>query len=223
MKKDDLLHLTKKLPTVPGILRKNEYFNSAVFIPLVHINDEFYFLFEKRAANIRQGGEVCFPGGEFDDGIDNSFEETAIRETVEELGIDKTKIRVEGILDTLIGPMGVTVDSFIGTLDIQSLAEISFDRNEVEKVFMIPVSFFENNEPEKYYVTLEVHPTEIDKNGVKVETLPVKELQLPERYSRPWGGRKNRVLVYKTEEGVIWGITAELVFEVIKKLKLKDL
>ncbi len=220
MKTEDLRKLQKNLPAIPGILRKDEYLNSAVLIPLVLINGEYNFLFEKRAAGIRQGGEVCFPGGEYDPAADIDYMATAIRETAEEIGIDESKIKIAGLLDTLIGPMGVTVDSFIGTIKINSLSEIKFDEHEVEKVFLLPVSFFEINKPEEYYVRLEVHPTEIDKNGVKIETLPVKELQLPERYSKPWGGRKNRILVYKTNEGVIWGITAVLVNEVVRLLNL---
>ncbi len=119
MNKFDLERLTGKLPEHPGIMRKYDYLNSAVLIPLVMINGEFNFLFEKRAAHIRQGGEVCFPGGEVDPDIDSSFRETAVRETVEELGISKEKIKIIGSLDTLIGPIGVTVDSLIGILEIQ--------------------------------------------------------------------------------------------------------
>src|ERR1035437_2226725 len=82
------------LPKIPGILRKKEYFNSAVLIPLVWYNEEYHFLFEKRGAKIRQGSEICFPGGEYDPSSDKSLLETAIRETMEELGIKKEKIKV---------------------------------------------------------------------------------------------------------------------------------
>ncbi|MGA7720300.1 MAG: CoA pyrophosphatase [Ignavibacteriaceae bacterium] len=219
MNKSDLDKLKIKLPSVPGVLGKEEYFNAAVLIPLVLINGEYNFLFEKRAAQIRQGGEICFPGGEFDSTVDSSFMDTAVRETIEELAIRKEDISIHGILDTLIGPMGVTVDSFIGTLDIASAETLQYDRNEVEKIFTIPVSFFRNNKPEIYHTRIEINPTDIDKNGEKVNTLPAKELQLPERYSKTWRGRKHNVYVYKTIEGVIWGITAALINEFIHKLK----
>ncbi len=218
MRKDELELLKRNLPSVPGILRKDEYLNSAVLIPLILKDGEYYFLFEKRAAQIRQGGEICFPGGEFDPEIDKSYEDTAVRETVEEIGIKREQISVIGMLDTLIGPMGVIVDSVIGTVLINDINSLAFDKNEVEKIFTLPVSFFLKNQPEKYFVRLEIHPTEIDKNGEKIETLPVKELMLPDRYSKPWRGRKHSVLVYKTGEGVIWGITAALIYEVTKKL-----
>ncbi len=218
MNTSELEKLKSKLPIHPGILRKEEYFNSAVLIPLVFVNNEYNFLFEKRAANIRQGGEICFPGGEFDPEIDSSFKDTAIRETIEELGLEKTNISVVGILDTLIGPMGVTVDSFLGVLNLTDISSIKFDKNEVEKIFFIPVSFFLKNKPEKYHVRLELNPTEIDRNGEMISTLPVKELKLPDRYSKTWRGRKHQIFVYKTSEGIIWGITASLIFEIVRKL-----
>ena len=61
MKNIDFEKLISVLPKYPGVLGKEEYFNSAVLIPLVLINKEYNFLFEKRAASIRQGGEICFP------------------------------------------------------------------------------------------------------------------------------------------------------------------
>jgi hypothetical protein len=35
----------------------------------------------------------------------------------------------------------------------------------------------------------------------------------------PWTQGKHRVLVYKTSEEVIWGITAELIFELANRMK----
>jgi 8-oxo-dGTP pyrophosphatase MutT (NUDIX family) len=219
MNKEDLNKLIKDLPSTPGILRKDEFFNSAVIIPLIYIKDEYHLLFEKRAANIRQGGEICFPGGEYDPKMDKSFTETAVRETIEELGIGIDKINILGKLDTLIGPMGVTVDSCIATLDIKNLNELDIDKTEVEKVFTIPVSYFQNNQPEIYHVQLMVHPHFTDENGNVVHLLPSKELELPEKYNQPWRAGKRRIIVYKLTEGVLWGLTAALVREVAERLK----
>ncbi len=220
MNKLNIEKLKKLLPSTPGILRKEEYFNSAVLIPLVYTKGEYHLLFEKRSENIRQGGEICFPGGEYDRLSDKSFEETAIREAEEELGISRNEINIIGAMDTLIGPMGVTVDSFIAELKIDGILNLKYDKNEVAKVFLVPVSYFLNNPAKEYFVRLEVHSSFIDKNGMKVELLPVKELNLPQRYHNPWGGRKRKIYVYQTEGEVIWGITAELIKEVIKKIEL---
>jgi hypothetical protein len=47
----------------------------------------------------------------------------------------------------------------------------------------------------------------------------VKELNLPEKYHKPWNAGSPDVLVYRTAGGVIWGITASLIYEVVRKLK----
>lgn len=201
-----------------GVLGKGNYFNSAVLIPLVVIDDEYHLLFQKRAENIRQGGEVCFPGGEFDAAKDSGFIDTAIRETVEEIGIAKNKIEVIGEMDTLVAPMGVTVDPFVGILHLSDLNELKIDGTEVDRVFVLPLSYFQENQPSKYFVNLEVHSSGRDEKGEEIELLPVEKLKLPGRYSNPWRGRKHRVLVYETPEETIWGITAELVYEFCKLL-----
>jgi coenzyme A diphosphatase NUDT7 len=219
MNQQDLNNLVSGLPAVPGILRKDEFFNSAVIVPFVLIDGEYHLLFEKRAANIRQGGEICFPGGEYDPKLDRNFTDTAVRETIEELGIDRERINVLGILDTVIGPMGVTVDSCIATLNINNIDELNFDRTEVEKVFLVPVSYFLNNPPKEYFVQLMVHPHYVDEKGRTVHLLPSKELELPERYNHPWRAGKRKIFVYKLNEGVLWGLTAALVREIIHRLQ----
>jgi coenzyme A diphosphatase NUDT7 len=218
MNKEELNKLIEGLPSIPGILRKDEFFNSAVIIPFVLKDGEYHLLFEKRAANIRQGGEICFPGGEYDPKLDKNFTETAVRETVEELGIDIKKINVIGILDTLIGPMAVTVDSCLATLDIKDINELNIDKTEVEKVFLVPVSYFKKNPPDIYHTQLIVHPHYTDENGNVVHLLPSKELDLPEKYNQPWHAGKRKIFVYKLKEGVLWGLTAALVREVVSRL-----
>lgn len=211
--------LKDKLPVVPGINGKGEYFNSAVLVLLMLVKDEFHFVFEKRATTIRQAGEICFPGGKFDPAQDVSFRDTAIRETVEELGVSSDKLRIVGNLDTVVATMGATVDAFLGILDLGDLEDLQINHQEVEKVFLIPVSFFENDEPETYQVRITVNPTSVDQAGVVVTTFPAKELGLPERYTRPWGDVMSNVFVYRVEGVTIWGLTARLIKEVVAKLK----
>ncbi len=215
----DLEKLIENLPVSPNILAKERYYNSAVLVPFVEIDNELHLLFQKRSPNIRQGSEICFPGGMFDKDNDNNYSETAVRETVEELGINPDKIKVKGQLDTLVASIGATVDSFIAVLNIKGLDELSVNIDEVEKVFTIPVNNFIDNQPEEYKVRLEVQPSYTNKKGESVTLLPGKELGLPEAYHKPWGGLHHRVLVYKTENGVIWGITAEIINELVSKLR----
>lgn len=213
-----LENITLALANSPEILGKDKYFNSAVLVPLVEIDEKFHFLFEKRADHIRQGGEISFPGGEFDIKKDQGLRHTAIRETTEELGLAAENIKIIGKIGTLVAPMGVTVDAFVGLISIKSLDELAIDKNEVEKVFLIPMDHYLKQKPEEYTVKLEVHPSYTDENGKKVELLPVQKLGLPARYSKPWKNGFHRVLVYNSSEDVIWGITAEIVFELCRMI-----
>ncbi len=217
MKEINFNLLKEKLSEYPELIDKDEYFNSSVLIPFVKINNNYHLLFEKRAANIRQGGEVSFPGGEFDKLTDKSLEETAIRETLEELGIEKEKINVIGQLGILMVP-GVVVNAFIAEVEIENIEELKFDKTEVEKVFTVPISFFKENPPEVYHINLEAHPFYIDDDGKKIDLLPVEQLKLPPRYSKPWGKIKRKVYFYNYEGETIWGLTAALVKRVVELL-----
>lgn len=211
--------LKSVISNTSSIIGKDKYINSAVLIPFVVIEGKEYLLFEKRSQSVKQPGEVSFPGGHFDLTKDVDYLSTAIRETCEELGISEKKISIIGKLGTLVAPMGVIVEAYLGTISINSLSELEIDKQEVENVFIIPLDFFINNKPAEYFTHLELHPYTTKENGVREELLPVKELGLPEIYSLPWKNNKHRVLVYRTKDEIIWGITAELTFELSSKLK----
>ncbi|MCJ7554277.1 MAG: CoA pyrophosphatase [Ignavibacteriaceae bacterium] len=215
----NLNSIKKKLSNAPDIIGKSKYFNSAVLIPLITIEDQLHILFEKRAAGIRQGGEVSFPGGQFDPDKDKTFLNTAIRETREELGITEEQIEIITKFGTLVAPMGLTIDAFLAFINITSLSELKIDQTEVEKIFTLPLSYFMENDPEIFYSRLEIHTVDNDANGKSIELLPVKKFGLPEFYSSPWKNGKYRVIVYNTEPDVLWGLTAEIVYELSRILK----
>jgi len=63
-----------------------------------------------------------------------------------------------------------------------------------------------------------VHSTTVDAaTGEQIVLLPVEQLGLPDRYKKPWGNYLYKVLVYRTDQGVIWGITARIVNDVAEK------
>ena len=216
MKKKDLKKLLKRLPTQPGVMARDRFFNSAVLIPLVKIKKEYYILFQKRAAHIRQGGDICFPGGGYEQ-KDLSYMHTALRETKEELGIDKKDIKILGQLDTYVAPIGAAVEPFVAKIKKKALKSMKIDKNEVEKTILIPVSYFKKNSPKEYTLKYEVHPFTIDKKGDKQIHFPVEELKLPKMYHKPWGHKKHKVWVYKYKKNVIWGLTAVIINDLIKK------
>lgn len=211
--------LQQTLSIQPEIRIGEQYVRTAVLVLLVLLDGEYHFVFQKRAPGIRQNGEIGFPGGVCHL-EDTSSQQTAIRETTEEMGIPAEKIRILGALDSLIAPMGALVDAYVGIADIRSLDELNPNVDEVAAVFSVPVSFFESHEPERYETVLKVHPTWPDEvTGKEVVLFPAQELGLPERYAKPWGGLKHSIYVYRVGQEMIWGITARFIMDVVEKLK----
>ncbi len=198
------------LPTHPDIFGRENYFNSAVFVPFILIENQYHLLFQKRSENIRQGGDVCFPGGGFDKMHDKTHEDTAIRETCEELGITSNLIKVDGKMDKLIAGFGAIVEIFVGKIDIKHLDELKINHEEVKEVFTLPLSYFMNHTPTQYHLKIEVKPHDIDDNGEKQVYLPAKKLGLPKQYWQPWSGRLHPIYAYETPHGLIWGLTATI-------------
>jgi len=219
MNRENLEELKKKLPVTPGIHGRGEYPTSVVMVLLAEIDDEYHFVLQERNAKIRQGGEVCFPGGMFDEGTDLSPGETAIRETTEELGLPPEKIEIIGRLDTLVAAMGAVIEIFVGVMN-SDIASLEINRDEVEKVFTIPVTYFMETAPEIHQVLIRLFSSEIDpKTSEEIVYLPVRELGLPERYLDPWGNFKQNVYVFKTTDGIVWGLTARIIMDFIRVMK----
>jgi len=197
------------------IIGRSRLGNFAVFVALVKLEGEYHFLFQKRAQHIRQGSEISFPGGQFDEALDKNFRDTAIRETHEELGIDEEKIRVIKQIDSFVGH--VYIENFLGVIEVDSLDELNINKDEVAYVFTMPVQYFIDHEPETYGIKVRSYSSEVDEAGNLIEYFPVKELDLPERYHHSWNDSLREVYVYRTEHGTLWGLTAAIVYETIKK------
>lgn len=204
-----------------GLHGKNEYFNSVVLVLMMEVDGQYHFVFQKRNANIRQGGEICFPGGKVDP-EDDSLVKVALRETKEEMGIPEEKLQIIGRMNTMLTPAGVLVDAFLGIADIMS-EDIHINTDEVESYFTIPVAYFMDTEPERYHAQVVMQPniTNAD-TGETIDLFPAAKLGLPDRYSKPWGNYQHSILVYQTEYGVIWGITARFIYECVENIKEFD-
>lgn len=207
-------NLINHLPECPGIIGRELYSRSAVLAPFVFTGGEYHLLFEKRSPTVRQGGEICFPGGGVENGDDGS-RQTALRETMEELGLREDRIRIDGRADSIIAVMGTVIEVYVGELLIDSIGECSISPAEVDDVFLVPVRYFAEHPPKKYELNLEIKPSYYDEDGNEVILFPVQELGLPERYSRPWKGRNYGIFVYTYGRHTIWGITAGIVEDLV--------
>lgn len=172
--KEKLKKEISKLTTCGRIIGHEEFRNAAVLILLFKKEGKYHFLFEKRSEKVRQPGEISFPGGLIDRG--ETVVETALRETEEELGISRENIEVLGELGLIYSPLGATVSGVVAVADIDSIDALTLSKDEVDYLFSVPMEFFANNRPQEYEVLLHAHSHYIDKNGKKIELLPVKEL-----------------------------------------------
>lgn len=200
------------------IIGSEESVRSAVLVPFVTIDGIESILFEKRSPNIRQGGEICFPGGRVDDEDDTTIE-TVIRETIEETGIQRSQISIHESAGYLITRTAALIEVYLGKMEIESLEDLNPNPDEVSRLFTVPISFFIDNEPEFYNYRLTIEPWYKDSGSERVDIFPAQELGLPERYWNPWSHTKNRFVVYRYDDEIIWGITARIMNTVSKLMR----
>ncbi len=113
--------------------------SAAVLILLVKKDDTWHILYTRRTNNVKtHQGEVSFPGGSFES-QDQSLQQTALRETWEEIGIDPGKITIYGSLLPTKTISNFMVYPFVGI--IEELPILKINKCEVEKVFLIPLDW----------------------------------------------------------------------------------
>lgn len=118
---------------------------SAVMLLLFKKSTDVHLVFIKRSEYEGvHSGQIAFPGGRHEP-EDASFEQTALRETQEEIGLKSTDIHIVGKLTSLyIPPSNFNVHPFVGFLN----SEPTFypDPTEVSAVFSVPVRDLMNPE-----------------------------------------------------------------------------
>ncbi len=170
----------------------------SVLIPVIKIDDQLNLLFEMRSEDLgTQPGEISFPGGKIEDG--ETPKEAALRETMEELRIPKGKIKIIGDLDYLISPYNVLIYSYAGFLDIKDLKYINFNEEEVQEVIKVPLSFFNEEEPDIYKKKFEI---------ILEDDFPYHLIPNGKNYS--WREGEYPIYFYEYEGYTIWGFTARL-------------
>lgn len=93
-----------------------------------------------RSGNLaNHGGQISFPGGRSEP--KESPEETALRETCEEIGVCGDEIQILGRLSELyVPPSNSTITPVVGAID--SLGELKLNPAEVEEAFFAPLDNF---------------------------------------------------------------------------------
>lgn len=112
---------------------------SAVLVPLFPCDNKIHLLFIKRPQYEGvHSGQVGFPGGKAEE-IDSSIEQTALRETYEEVGICSSEINIIGTLTPLYIPISNTiVTPVIGA--IEKITCLHPNLQEVDYIFSVPLA-----------------------------------------------------------------------------------
>lgn len=112
---------------------------AAVLIPLVLKEEGLSVLLTQRTNHLRDhAGQISFPGGRMDP-KDQSPDDTAIRESQEEIGLDPKRVEIIGHMPQYLTVSGYSVTPVVGL--VQAQAEYVLDEFEVADVFEVPLSF----------------------------------------------------------------------------------
>jgi 8-oxo-dGTP pyrophosphatase MutT (NUDIX family) len=113
--------------------------DAAVLLPII-MAPEPRILFTQRTQHLaRHSGQVSFPGGRRDAG-DLSPVETALRETMEETGIDPAFVSIAGYLPRYRTGTGFDISPVVGVLSEGFV--LTPNPDEVAEAFYAPLGFF---------------------------------------------------------------------------------
>lgn len=112
---------------------------AAVLVPFCIHRNELGILYTLRSSKLNSNrGQVSFPGGMYDK-TDRDLEETALRETWEELKIPKEKIDV-WTRGNLICGKRMNVLPVLGYIGEVEPSKLKINPDEVEEAFVVPLS-----------------------------------------------------------------------------------
>ena len=190
-----------KTELIPGVIIDDESLQAAIIIPIVNIDGKDQLLFEVRASNLPdQPGDICFPGGIIEQG--ESPKDAAIRETCEELLIEKDQIEMLG--PTLV----LCTSSLVMYPYVAKLKDYkgTFSKEETAEVFTVPIDFFINTEPEKYRIDWSVNLP---------DNFPYERINGGKNYK--WRKHKQTEIFYEYSGRTIWGLTARVIYNAFVK------
>ncbi|EHI70537.1 NUDIX hydrolase [Streptococcus ictaluri] len=166
----------------------------AVFIPLIWENNDWHLLYEIRSQQISQPGEVSFPGGRVE--VGETYQEAAVRETMEELAISSDAIDLWGEIDYSVQSQR-TIHCFVGQLMIDDWRLLK-SNDEVECFFTVPLSQLRKQKPVYY---------DLHSQPIKTPSFPFDRIRNGIKY--PFKNQQYAIPFYEQFDHLIWGMTAQ--------------
>ncbi|MBJ7550642.1 NUDIX hydrolase [Marinomonas ostreistagni] len=118
----------------------HEYRAAAVLIPIFHCPEtgQLKVLLTQRSLNMRNHpGQIAFPGGKHDPG-DASIQYTALRETLEEVGLSPDCFDLLGELGEYCSVSGFCIKPVVA--EMTRMSELSLCEEEVEQAHWVPLN-----------------------------------------------------------------------------------
>lgn len=175
-------------PYPPGILEDVPR-PAAILIPILYGNDGWRILFIRRTANQHDphGGQVAFPGGASEAG-DASPEETALRETEEEIGLKPADVKILGRLNDYLTITSYRVTPIVARIPWPYPLKLAQD--EVSRVFSIPLEWL----------------ADPANHEIKDRELPTPYASIPVIYFKPY------------DNEILWGASARFTLGLLEVL-----
>lgn len=142
---ENMLAQPRKAITMPNSV--SDATPASVLILLYQLKDDIWFFLTERTHTVdTHKGQISFPGGVKE--INESLEDTARRETWEEIGIPADDINIIGELTPLFVPVtGFLIHPFVGWIDF--IPEIKAEPSEVASIFSVPLTQLVSDDREK--------------------------------------------------------------------------
>ncbi len=161
---------------------------AAVLVPFAKIDKRWHILFTRRNNDLPEhSGQVAFPGGRADPG-ENSPEETALRETYEEIGLNPASVRILGRMKSFLTITNYKVKPIVGSVPWPF--PIRLAQVEVSRVFTIPFEWLAD-------------PLN---HEIQLRRMPAPYSPIPVIYLKPFDGE------------VLWGVSAYITINLLEIL-----
>lgn len=115
---------------------------AAVLIPIINKTEPELLLTVRANHLSTHSGEVAFPGGKREP-KDATLQQTALRETAEEIALPAQRVNVIGILQTHVSKYHIKVTPFIALIDDNF--DYQPNIHEISTIFTVPLSFFKKD------------------------------------------------------------------------------